>query len=90
MNKARPHAVLFACGMNAVRSPMAAGLMHQMVGNSVFVGSADGRLYRLGLKDGEQQWSFEAGGAIVASPAVADGRLVIGNDSGQLYCFGAK
>ena len=36
----RPHAVLFACGMNAVRSPMAAGLMHQMLGNSVFVGSA--------------------------------------------------
>jgi len=36
----RPHAVLFACGMNAVRSPMAAGLLHQMFGNSVFVGSA--------------------------------------------------
>jgi protein-tyrosine-phosphatase len=24
--RSRPHAVLFACGMNAVRSPMAAGL----------------------------------------------------------------
>ena len=37
---ARPHAVLFACGMNAVRSPMAAGLFHQMFGKSVYVGSA--------------------------------------------------
>ena len=36
----RPHAVLFACGMNAVRSPMAAGLFQQMFGKSVYVGSA--------------------------------------------------
>jgi protein-tyrosine-phosphatase len=36
----RPHAVLFACGMNAVRSPMAAALMSQMLGKSVYVGSA--------------------------------------------------
>ncbi|HMJ43457.1 MAG TPA: low molecular weight phosphatase family protein [Pseudolabrys sp.] len=36
----RPHAVLFACGMNAVRSPMAAGLLKQMFGNSIYVGSA--------------------------------------------------
>ena len=36
----RPHAVLFACGMNAVRSPMAAGLFKQMFGQSVYVGSA--------------------------------------------------
>jgi protein-tyrosine-phosphatase len=36
----RPQAVLFACGMNAVRSPMAAGLFGQMFGKSVYVGSA--------------------------------------------------
>ena len=35
-----PKAVLFACGMNAVRSPMAAGLLQQMVGTTVYVGSA--------------------------------------------------
>src|SRR5665811_498433 len=37
---ARPQAVLFACGMNAVRSPMAAGLFQQMFGKTVYVGSA--------------------------------------------------
>jgi protein-tyrosine-phosphatase len=37
---ARPHAVLFACGMNSVRSPMAAGLLRQMLGKTVYVGSA--------------------------------------------------
>ena len=35
-----PLAVLFACGLNAVRSPMAAGLFAQMFGRSVYVGSA--------------------------------------------------
>ena len=36
----RPHAVLFACGMNSVRSPMAAGLLQQMFGTTLYVGSA--------------------------------------------------
>jgi protein-tyrosine-phosphatase len=36
----RPQAVLFACGMNTVRSPMAAALLKQMLGKSLYVGSA--------------------------------------------------
>jgi protein-tyrosine-phosphatase len=36
----RPQAVLFACGLNAVRSPMAAGLFRELFGKSVYVGSA--------------------------------------------------
>jgi protein-tyrosine-phosphatase len=36
----RPQAVLFACGMNAVRSPMAAGLFKELFGKSIYVGSA--------------------------------------------------
>ena len=36
----RPQAVLFACGLNAVRSPMAAALLAQMFGKSIYVGSA--------------------------------------------------
>ncbi len=37
---ARPQAVLFACALNAVRSPMAAGLFQQMFGKTVYVASA--------------------------------------------------
>jgi protein-tyrosine-phosphatase len=37
---AKPQAVLFACGMNAVRSPMAAGLFGQLFGKSIYVKSA--------------------------------------------------
>ena len=36
----RPHAVLFACGFNSVRSPMAAGLFKQMIGRATYVASA--------------------------------------------------
>ena len=37
---ARPQAVLFACGMNSVRSPMAVGLFRQLVGPASYVSSA--------------------------------------------------
>jgi len=36
----RPQAVLFACALNAVRSPIAAGLFQQMFGKSIYVASA--------------------------------------------------
>jgi protein-tyrosine-phosphatase len=36
----RPLAVLFACGLNSVRSPMAAALFAQMFGRAIYVGSA--------------------------------------------------
>ena len=36
----QPQAVLFACGLNSVRSPMAAALLRQMLGSSLYVGSA--------------------------------------------------
>src|SRR6267142_2711258 len=36
----RPHAVLFACGLNSVRSPMAAGLFKRIMGGASYVASA--------------------------------------------------
>jgi len=36
----QPLAVLFACGQNAVRSPMAAALFAQIFGRTIYVGSA--------------------------------------------------
>jgi len=38
--KDRPHAVLFACTMNAVRSPMAAALLRHLAGKEIYVESA--------------------------------------------------
>jgi protein-tyrosine-phosphatase len=42
----RPLAVLFACGLNTVRSPIAASLLSQMFGQSIYVGS-------VGVRKGE-------------------------------------
>ena len=42
----RPQAVLFACGLNAIRSPMAAGLFSQLFGATTYVRS-------VGVRKGE-------------------------------------
>ena len=54
------------------------------------MGSSDGRLYALDRKTGGKLWEYEAGGGFTGSPAVADGRLVIANDNGVVYCFGRE
>ena len=40
------------------------------------------------LATGAKVWEFEAGAALSASPAIADGKVVIGAQDGRLYCFG--
>jgi len=53
------------------------------------VGSEDGRLYLVKLADGTEVWNYEVGQAITSSPAVVNGRVVVGADDGVVYCFGA-
>jgi protein-tyrosine-phosphatase len=38
--KRQPSAVLFACTLNAIRSPMAAAIMHHYFGHKIYVASA--------------------------------------------------
>jgi protein-tyrosine-phosphatase len=40
MEKRQPSAVLFICTQNAIRSPMAAALMHHIAGHKIYVASA--------------------------------------------------
>jgi outer membrane protein assembly factor BamB len=61
-----------------------------IAGDRVFVGVGDGKLLALNIADGKIQWQYQASGGFVGSPAIADGRLVIANDEGVVYCFGAK
>ena len=46
-NRNIPDAVLFACSMNSVRSPMAAGILRHLAGRQIYVESA-------GVRTGEQ------------------------------------
>jgi len=63
-----------------------------VVGNRVVVGAKDrnGSLYVLGLAKGMQLAKIELDGAILGSPAVADGKVVIGTEKGTVYCLGSK
>ncbi len=61
-----------------------------IVGRRVYFGSSDGYLYALDFADGKKVWSFAAGAPITGSPAVGEGRLVIGAGDGGIYCFGAR
>lgn len=60
-----------------------------IVGERIFIGSFDHKFYVLNLK-GEKVADFELDGAIMGSPAVANGCVVIGTEKGTLYCFGTK
>ena len=35
-------------------------------------------------------WSYQTGGEVYSSPAVADGRVFVGSDDGQVYCLDAS
>ncbi len=60
-----------------------------VAGERVFFGTMNGAVRALRAGDGTQVWSYDTGSAISASPAVAAGRLVIGDLDGVLYCFGS-
>lgn len=61
-----------------------------IAGQDVFVAAADGRILRFDLKTGRQTWLFEVKPAFIGSLAVADGKLVVANDRGTVFCFGKK
>jgi outer membrane protein assembly factor BamB len=52
----------------------------------VYAPSPDGNLYVLELARGRQVQKVALDGPVAASPAVADGRLVVGTIKGTLYC----
>lgn len=54
---------------------------------TVYIGSADGRLYAIGT-NGAVRWSYQTGGAIDSSPAVGpNGRVYVGSCDRYLYCI---
>ncbi len=61
-----------------------------IAGDSAFLATKRGMIHRVDVNGGKELWNYEAGGNFQASFAIADGKLVIGNTDGTLYCFGAK
>ena len=61
-----------------------------IAGDRVVFGSEDGRVYVLDLATGKRVWSYEIGEAIMSSPAVTGGWLVIAATDGYVYAFAAR
>ena len=61
-----------------------------IAGNRVVAATTAGKIYLLDTATGEVKWEYDAGGSFIASPAVVDGKIILGNGDGTLYCFGAK
>ena len=60
-------------------------------GRKVFFGSSvDGRVICRDLASGKEVWSFFTNAPIRLAPAVADGKIVVGSNDGNVYCFGTK
>ena len=61
-----------------------------VVGNLVYIGSTDGRLYALDRESGAKRWALKTGARVVSSPAVADGRVYVLSYDDTLYSANAE
>ncbi|MCC6731798.1 MAG: PQQ-binding-like beta-propeller repeat protein, partial [Candidatus Omnitrophica bacterium] len=55
--------------------------------DKVLFGSEDGNLYLVSLAEGKELWKYDFGEGTIASPAVSNGKVVIGAEDGYVYCF---
>lgn len=60
-----------------------------VTGETVFIGSADGRLYALDRRSGRERWRFDAATAVNGSPAVVDGTVYFTDQGSTLYAVEA-
>jgi len=55
----------------------------------VFIGSDDGNVYALSLKDGSKLWAFKTEGPVQAAPLLLGGTVFIGSSDAILYALDA-
>jgi outer membrane protein assembly factor BamB len=60
-----------------------------VVGDLVYIGSSDGRLYAIDRATGRERWRFATRGPISSSPAVALGLVFISSVDGGVYAVDA-
>jgi outer membrane protein assembly factor BamB len=56
-----------------------------VAGDSVYIGSNDGRIYSLDKWTGAFNWEFNTGSAIRSSPAVWSGKVYVLSENGTIY-----
>jgi eukaryotic-like serine/threonine-protein kinase len=60
-----------------------------VVGDTLYVGSADHNLYALAVATGAQKWAFKTDSSVASSPAVANGTVYFLSYDGNFYAVDA-
>ncbi|HXD30775.1 MAG TPA: PQQ-binding-like beta-propeller repeat protein [Pyrinomonadaceae bacterium] len=76
-------------------NPKTEGYDHQtsaatVSNGTVYIGSADGKLYAIDDKSGREKWHFETKGIVRSIPAVANGQVFIGSYDHNVYAVDAE
>lgn len=58
-------------------------------GNAYFGSSADDKVYCLDAATGREKWAFFTEGPVRLAPSFAQGRIYVGSDDGNVYCWDA-
>lgn len=61
-----------------------------IAGELAIAATTAGKLYLIDVASGEVKYENDFGGGFTASPAVVDGRIVLGNTDGTLNCLGSR
>jgi len=61
-----------------------------LVGNVLFFGSWDHRLYAVDVRTGKLRWTFTGDGELNSSPAYAAGTIYIASNGGSLYAVDSR
>lgn len=56
-------------------------------GNTVYLGSADGRLYALDADSGKEMWRYDLGVPITSSAAISGNTVYVASYDGSIYAF---
>ena len=56
-------------------------------GNTVYLGSTDGRLYALDTESGKEMWRYDLGVPLTSSPAISGNTVYVAAYDGSIYAF---
>lgn len=61
-----------------------------VVGDTVYVGSSDGRLYAVAVQNGKERWRYQTEEDLSTRPAVADGLVVVASLQDTVFAVDAR
>jgi outer membrane protein assembly factor BamB len=56
----------------------------------VYIGSLNGKEYKIGISSGKIIWSFDTKSQIHSTCAISENKLIFGADNGYIYCLNTK